>query len=152
MTVIPLFQKKIKQEYLDILGDYSLDDERVEELVEIYNAVKNRADHVRAILLQLSGSLSRDSFGFETAKAKEMIVACYAHLELLDLDCDPEDTIENYHEHFVFGQLAWFLVPLLLRLDAQEEAKDLFRAVKIKKFRDGLEDKYWQLQYPAFDR
>lgn len=152
MTVIPLFQKKIRQEYLAILGDYDVDDARADELVEIYHSVKKRTDHVTTILLQLAGNLTRDAFGFETEKAKELIVACYADLERLDLDSDPADSTKNHQEHFVFGQLVWFLIPLLFRLDAPEEAKDLFRAVRIKKIRDGLEDKYWQFQYPAFDR
>jgi hypothetical protein len=152
LTVIPLFQKKIKQEYLEILGDYDVDDVRADELVAIYHSVKNRTDHVTTILLQLAGNISRDNFGFETEKAKELIVACYADLERLDLECDPTDSTKNYQEHLVFGQLVWFLIPLLFRLEALEEARDLFRAVRIKKIRDGLEDKYWQFQYPAFDR
>jgi hypothetical protein len=150
-NVVPLFEKKIKQEYLDVLGDYDPDNERVDELVEIHASVKKKIDHVTTILLQMANTLSRDMFGFETAKAKELIVSCYADLERIDLNGDPSDSRESYHEHLVFSRLAWFLIPLLIRLDASEEAKDLFRAVKIKKLRDGLEDKYWQLQYPFFD-
>lgn len=151
-NVVPLFEKKIKQEYLDILGDYDPDNVRVDELMEIYASAKSRTDHVITILLQLANSLSRDKFGFEAAKARELIASCYADLERIDLDCDPSDSRESHHEHLIFGRLAWFLIPLLIRLDAPEAAKDLFREVRIKKIRDGLEDKYWQLQYPFFDR
>jgi hypothetical protein len=143
------FSKKSKNhDYLDILGDYDPGDPRVEELMAIYSSIKRKIDHANSIMHQLEGTSSDDMMGDETAKVKELVVKCYADLERLNLDGDPADSLANLHEHAVYSKSASSIIPILVRLGAHEEAKDLFAAIKIEQVRDDLLFRHWQLRIP----
>jgi hypothetical protein len=137
-----------KQEYVDIVGDYNPSDARIEELVGIYTSVRSKIDYSNSILRMLEGTSSYDMIGDQTTKVKELIVKCYAELERLNLEGNPFDSLENQHEHTVYAKCASLIIPVLIKLGAHEEAKDLFAEIKIDKIRDELLFKHFQLRIP----
>jgi hypothetical protein len=143
-----LSKKSKNQEYLDILGDYDPTDPRVDELMTIYSSIKRRIDYAHSIMLQLEGTSSHDMMGDETAKVKELVVKCYAELERLSLDGDPAESLASRHEHVVFSKSAALIIPVLVRLGAHKDAKDLFAEIKMEQIRDELLFRHWQLRIP----
>jgi hypothetical protein len=143
-----LSKKTKNQDIVDILGDYDPDDARVDELLGLYSSIKKRVDHSNDILRTLESTSSDDMIGDETAKIKDLIVKCYHDLENFNLDGSPYDSHSHRHEHEVYSRCASMIIPVLLKLGAHEEAKDLLAEIKIEQIRDELLIKHWQLKLP----
>lgn len=141
-----LFKQSKNEDIVAILGDYDPGDARVDELVAIYASVKKKTDYATSLLRELEGTSSDDMIGDETAKVKELIVKCYSDLNEIDLEGNPYEVEQKFHEHIVYSKCAAMIIPLLLKLAADDEARDLFSEIKINQIRDTLQKKYWQLR------
>jgi hypothetical protein len=137
-----LFKQSKNEEVVEILGDYDPGDARVEDLVNIYSSIKKKTDYSNALLKELEGTSSDDMIGDETARIKELIVKCYADLNEIDLEGKPYEVERKFREHIVFSKCAAMIIPILIRLEAVDEARDLFSEIKINQIRDALVKKH----------
>lgn len=141
-----LFKQSKNKEIIEILGDYEPDDARVEELVAIYSSVRKKTDYATSLFRELEGTSSDDMIGDETAKIKELIVKCYSDVNKIDLEGNPYEVERKFHEHIVYSKCAEMIIPLLLKLEAVDEARDLFSEIKINQISDALLKKHRQLR------